>query len=216
MTYDPEADSNVRNYRVDRMDTVEVQPGKICKDAKAKIRTVSKYTEQVFRMYGGRTEKVTLLFDKKLIGTVYDKFGEKTKIKKKGEEYSAAVEVQISPIFWSWLTTFKGNMVIAQPQEIADEFKAWINEIQNWQKQLFDFVQPYKISKIAVLLSPKGALSETAIDISIWVWYNIIEIRTNVLNDKPILLRRKKNEFISPSAMRTAHDICVKNMEGKR
>ncbi|SDB61071.1 Predicted DNA-binding transcriptional regulator YafY, contains an HTH and WYL domains [Ruminococcaceae bacterium FB2012] len=131
MTYDAEADSNVRNYRVDRMDTVEVLPGKICKEAKAKIRTVSKYTEQVFRMYGGRTEKVTLLFDKKLIGTVYDKFGEKTKIKKKGDEYSAAVEVQISPTFWSWLTTFKGNMKIAEPKELDDEFQAWIADIKN-------------------------------------------------------------------------------------
>lgn len=131
MTYDPDADSNVRNYRVDRMDNVEILPGKICKEARAEIRKVSKYTEQVFRMYGGRTEKVTLQFDKKLIGTIYDKFGEKTKIRKKRDVYSAAVEVQISPTFWSWLTTFKGAMVIAQPQEIADEFKAWINEIQN-------------------------------------------------------------------------------------
>ena len=65
------------------MDNVEILPGKICKEAKAEIRKVSKYTEQVFRMYGGRTEKVTLQFDKKLIGTIYDKFGEKTKIKKK-------------------------------------------------------------------------------------------------------------------------------------
>ncbi len=131
MTYDPDADSNIRNYRVDRMDNVKILQGKICKEAKAKIRTVSKYTEQVFRMYGGRTEKVTLQFDKKLICTIYDKFGEKTKIKKKGNQYSAAVEVQISPTFWSWLTTFKGNMVIAQPQEIADEFKVWIDEIKS-------------------------------------------------------------------------------------
>ena len=113
------------------MDTVEIMPDKICKEAKAKIRTVSKYTEQVFRMYGGRTEKVTLLFDKKLIGTVYDEFGEKTKIKKKGEQYSAAVEVQISPTFWSWLTTFKGNMIIAEPQELSDEYKSWLREIKS-------------------------------------------------------------------------------------
>lgn len=68
MTYDPSADNNVRNYRIDRMDSVEILNEKICKEAKAKIRTVSRYTEQVFRMYGGRTEKVTLQFDKKLMG----------------------------------------------------------------------------------------------------------------------------------------------------
>ena len=125
MTYDPSADNNVRNYRIDRMDSVEILNEKICKEAKAKIRTVSRYTEQVFRMYGGRTEKVTLQFDKKLMGAVYDKFGEKTKIRKKGEEYSASVEVQISPTFWSWLMTFKGNMIISEPQELANEYQAW-------------------------------------------------------------------------------------------
>lgn len=130
MTYDPSADNNVRNYRIDRMDSVAILNEKICKEAKAKIRTVSRYTEQVFRMYGGRTEKVTLQFDKKLMGAVYDKFGEKTKIRKKGEEYSASVEVQISPTFWSWLMTFKGNMIIAEPQELANEYQAWLSELK--------------------------------------------------------------------------------------
>lgn len=128
MTYDQSADGEVRNYRVDRMDSVEILDEKICKESKDKIRTVSRYTEQVFRMYGGRTEKVTLKFDKKLMGAVYDKFGEKTKIRKKGEEYSASVEVQISPTFWSWLMTFKGNMIISEPQELANEYQAWHSE----------------------------------------------------------------------------------------
>ena len=131
MTYDQSADSDVRNYRVDRMDTVEILPDKISKKAQGKIRTVSKYTEQVFRMYGGRTEKVTLLFDKKLIGTVYDKFGEKTKIRKKDDLYQAVVKVQISPTFWSWVATFKGQMRITEPQEMIDEYSAWIEQLQN-------------------------------------------------------------------------------------
>ena len=81
-------------------------------------------------MYGGRSEKVTLMFDKKLIGTIYDKFGEETKIRKKGEKYRATVEVQISPTFWSWLMTFKGNMIIAEPQALQKEYNEWIAEIK--------------------------------------------------------------------------------------
>lgn len=140
MTYDPSADNNVRNYRIDRMDSVEILNEKICKEAKAKIRTVSRYTEQVFRMYGGRTEKVTLLFDKKLISTVYDKFGEKTKIKKIDEQYQAVVEVQISPTFWSWVATFKGQMKIAEPAEINAEYRAWIEQLQKNNKLMFVFL----------------------------------------------------------------------------
>ena len=131
MTYDNSADNEVRNYRVDRMDMVKQLEEKICREARTKIKTVSRYTEQVFRMYGGRIEKVTLQFDKKLIGNVYDKFGEKTHISKHDEEYSAAVEVQISPTFWSWLATFKGNMKITDPAPIVNEFREWLEDIKS-------------------------------------------------------------------------------------
>ncbi|MBR1382413.1 MAG: WYL domain-containing protein [Ruminococcus sp.] len=131
MTYDTTADNDIRNYRVDRMDNVQELEEKICRQAKAKRKTSPKYTEQVFRMYGGRVEKVTLQFDKKLIGTVYDKFGEKTKIKKKGNDYLATVEVQISPTFWSWLTTFKGNMIIAESVALKDEYIGWLEGIKS-------------------------------------------------------------------------------------
>ncbi len=129
MAYDPTTDNEVRNYRVDRMDSVQHLDKCICKAAAEKIRTVSKYTEQVFRMYGGRTELVTLQFEKKLIGSIYDKFGEKTNIGKCGDEYFVAVEVQISPTFWSWLITFKGQMKLTAPDSVIAEYKEWLKDI---------------------------------------------------------------------------------------
>ena len=129
MAYDPNTENEVRNYRVDRMDSVQQLDKGICKAATEKIRTVSKFTEQVFRMYGGRTELVTLRFEKKLIGSIYDKFGEKTNIGKCGDEYFVAVEVQISPTFWSWLITFKGQMKLTAPDSVIAEYKEWLKDI---------------------------------------------------------------------------------------
>ena len=129
MTYDPTADNKIRNYRVDRMDSVQQLDDSICKEAADKIQSVSKYTEQVFRMYGGRTELVTLQFEKKLIGSIYDKFGEKTRISKCSDEYVVAVEVQISPTFWSWLITFKGQMKLTSPESVISEYKEWLKDI---------------------------------------------------------------------------------------
>ena len=129
MAYDSTTNNEVRNYRVDRMDSVQQLDKGICKSAADKIRTVSKYTEQVFRMYGGRTELVTLQFEKKLIGSIYDKFGEKTNIGKCGDEYFVAAEVQISPTFWSWLITFKGQMKLTAPDSVIAEYKEWLKDI---------------------------------------------------------------------------------------
>ena len=131
MTYDKTAENEIKNYRVDRMDSVEMLDNGISKKAGAKIDKVSQYTEQVFRMYGGKTEKLSLVFSKKLIGQVYDKFGEKTDITKDGDCYSADVEVQISTTFWSWVAQFKGQMRVAGPKELAIEYEEWIKSIKN-------------------------------------------------------------------------------------
>ena len=131
MTYDKTAENEIKNYRVDRMDSVEMLDNGISKKAVAKIDKVSQYTEQVFRMYGGKTEKLSLVFSKKLIGQVYDKFGEKTDITKDGDCYSAEVEVQISTTFWSWVAQFKGQMRVAGPKELAIEYEEWIKSIKN-------------------------------------------------------------------------------------
>ena len=92
MTQDPTADNEVCNYRVDRMDSVQQSDDSISKEAADKIQTVSKYTEWVFKMYGGRTELVTLQFKKQLIGGIYGKFGKKAKISNCGDEYIVAVQ----------------------------------------------------------------------------------------------------------------------------
>ncbi|MBP1536239.1 MAG: WYL domain-containing protein [Ruminococcus sp.] len=131
MTYDKTAENEIKNYRVDRMDSVEMLDNSISKKANAKIDKVSQYTGQVFRMYGGKTEKLSLVFSKKLIDQVYDKFGEKTDITKDGDCYSADVEVQISTTFWSWVAQFKGQMSVAGPKELAIEYEEWIKSIKN-------------------------------------------------------------------------------------
>ena len=78
-------------------------------------------------MYGGEIRKVRLAFDEKLMGVVFNKFGEKTSIKKCGARFSATVEVQISPVFWGWLMQFPTQMEILSPIDIREQFVAWIH-----------------------------------------------------------------------------------------
>ena len=112
------------NYRVDRMDRVEIVDEDITDKAKELRESVAGYTESVFKMYGGQTEDVTLQFDRKLIGVVYDKFGEGTKMLRINDtECVAAVKVQISPTFWGWLFQFGGRMTINSPETLKEEYK---------------------------------------------------------------------------------------------
>ena len=52
------------------MDTVEVEEEPICEDALIKKRKTETYTEQVFKMYNGEAETVTLEFAPELLGAV--------------------------------------------------------------------------------------------------------------------------------------------------
>ena len=79
MAYNSKHPEGTENYRVDRMDRVEVvEESVLSEEALAKIDGVAAFTEEAFKMFGGERETVVLRFDKQLIGPVFDKFGEDT------------------------------------------------------------------------------------------------------------------------------------------
>ncbi len=120
--YNPVADKNY-NYRLDRIEWVEILKEKISKNAIIRSRSVAKYTAQVFKMYGGETVKVTLVFDARMIDYIYEKFGMDTKIRPcEDDNFTASVDVQLSPTFWGWVFQFTGKMKISAPEWVCDEY----------------------------------------------------------------------------------------------
>ena len=113
------------NYRIDRMDSVQVLDDPCCEKAIALRNQVAEYTEQAFKMFGGQTEDIVLEFDRTLIGVVYDRFGEATQMMNTSDtKCIASVKVQISPVFWGWLFQFAGQMDIISPASLQREYQA--------------------------------------------------------------------------------------------
>lgn len=122
ISYYPEKQCTV-NYRLDRMENVEILDEDISEKAKELRGSVAGYTESVFKMYRGEPTDVTLQFNEALMGVVYDKFGEDTKMLRiNGTTIVAAVKAQISPTFWGWIFQFGGKMTINAPEELKDEY----------------------------------------------------------------------------------------------
>ena len=121
------------NYRLDRMDQVEVVEESVLSDAALeKISGVAEFTEQAFKMYGGELEDVLIQFDKALIGPVLDKFGEDTPMMKVNDnECAATVHVQVSPTFFGWLAQFSDKMKVISPDKIRTIYKEHIKAIIN-------------------------------------------------------------------------------------
>ncbi len=115
---------DINNYRIDRMNHVQVENESISKEAMLREKDVVAYTDQVFKMYGGQKETVTIEFDRSLVGVVYDKFGEEIRMRRISENTCVAtVEVQISPTFWGWLFQFAGKMQILSPYSIREAYQ---------------------------------------------------------------------------------------------
>ena len=131
MTYSNRHPDTTANYRVDRMEQVEVvEDSTISLEALAKLEGVADYTEQVFKMYNGDAVGVVIQFDRCLIGAVYDKFGEDTPMMKVDENTCAAtVQVRVSPTFFGWVAQFADKMRIISPDNVIAEYREHINKI---------------------------------------------------------------------------------------
>ena len=76
-------------------------------------------------MYLGETKAVTLQFHDRVIGWLYDKFGEKLQIRRIGPNLcETQVNVQISPPFWSWLFMMQDDLTLVGSVEAIDEYKS--------------------------------------------------------------------------------------------
>ena len=132
--YDAECSEN-RNYRLDRIERVELLDDVICDETRSRRRGIARYKASIFRMYGGDTEKVTLEFDRSVIESIYDTFGLGTKIRPYGEWFSANVDVQISPTFWGWVFQFAGKMRILEPTSVKEKYLERLQETINFETE---------------------------------------------------------------------------------
>lgn len=129
--YNPNADKNY-NYRLDRIEKVVILDEKISKNAIIRSRNVANYNAQVFRMYGGELKQITLQFDSQMIDYIYEKFGPETKIRSCSDnQFTARVDVQLSPTFLAWLFQFVGKMKIVAPDIAVQQYKEMLENAMN-------------------------------------------------------------------------------------
>jgi len=143
MTYSSRHPDTTANYRVDRMDHVEVVEESVLSNAvQTKIEGVGNYIEQVFKMYNGETVSVVLKFEKCLIGPVFDKFGEETQlIQTANSTMHSTVDVQVSKTFFGWLAQFGSEMKIIEPDNVKEKYIEHIAEIMSGGKANGDKAQ---------------------------------------------------------------------------
>lgn len=129
LCYDDRHDGTSR-YRIDKMENVTVEDEPILEKEEFKDFDSETYRKQVFSMFGGELEKVTIQFDKELLSDVYDKFGTDIQIHKSSDgTLTTTIEVQVSKTFFLWVVGTLGKVKIIEPSQVAEKFGSFVKQI---------------------------------------------------------------------------------------
>lgn len=129
VSYDDEGEM-IRHFRVDKMveisETNDERKGRECF---AEFDSAA-YSKQVFGMFSGKPELVTLKCSKRLAGVMIDRFGNDiTMISVDDDNFEMTVKVTVSPPFLSWVCQFGGDVKIVSPQEVQKKLKEMAESI---------------------------------------------------------------------------------------
>ncbi len=122
--YDSESDI-IKHFRVDKMLRINVTDVKRDGAEIFKNFDMGLYTKKTFGMYGGREKNVHLRCSNHLAGVMIDRFGQDisfTNVTDTHFEFHA--NVNISPLFLTWLMNFGSDVTILSPNDVRDEFVA--------------------------------------------------------------------------------------------
>ena len=116
--------NSLANYRIDRMDKVEVLDTPITKNEEIEKIDLSKYKRQLFAMYSGELKKVSFVANCSMIDVILDKFGNLVKMSDNNDgTITCTVDVQIGPMFIAWLCSFDTKIKAISPPTLVEMVK---------------------------------------------------------------------------------------------
>lgn len=128
VAYDEEA-GKIKNFRVDKMQDVNVLDEHGAKNEAVEKFDPGAYSKKIFGMYGGVEELVTIECREHLAGPMIDRFGTEPLFTKTDFGFKFSVRVMVSPTFFSWVLGFGEDIRITAPQNVKIRFKENLRKI---------------------------------------------------------------------------------------
>lgn len=129
IAYDSDAD-RIKNYRVDKIESVEILDDEREQNDKILNFDGAKYSKKLFSMYGGEEFDVTMLVDNELVGVIADQFGDDVFIVKENDNsFRFSSKISISSQFYAWVFGLGGSVKILSPKKVVDGYKQHIEAV---------------------------------------------------------------------------------------
>lgn len=118
------------NYRIDRMEKVEIETDHIIPIEEYQNFNVHTYKHQAFSMYGGELRDIMLSVDNSCIDAILDRFGEHTPLMSIDDTtFRVRVKVQVSPTFFAWCLNSCNKIRIIAPKDIVLAMNDYIKSV---------------------------------------------------------------------------------------
>lgn len=133
--YDTDA-NKVKHYRVDKMLKIELTQES--RDGKEKFDgfDIAKYNKQTFGMFAGDETDLVMDVDNDMIGVVLDRFGADIPVRAVSDKQCRVrVKVNVSNQFFAWLCGLGTKVKIAEPANVAENYRKYLKSIAKMYKQ---------------------------------------------------------------------------------
>mgnify|MGYP002552226839 CR=1 FL=1 len=126
-----DADGEIRNYRVDRMEQIAKTDEPAERNDAIRGYDPEEAGKCAFGMYDGERVSATFRVDADLMNVVVDRFGRD--VWSRAVDSGAAAEVHVavkeSPVFYGWLTTLGSGVEVLAPESLKDNYLSWLQGI---------------------------------------------------------------------------------------
>ena len=121
-------------FRVDRMGLPRITKDDIV--PQPETFNIRDYSEKIFRMYDGEEKQVTLRCKHHMMENIIDVFGQDvTPQNITKDTFDVTVDVSVSNTFFAWVLGFAGDMTIAGPEEVKQQYISLLKqEIENSER----------------------------------------------------------------------------------
>lgn len=129
MAYD-EAANKIKHYRVDKIVDISLsEEARVGKETFENM-DMAAFSKKTFGMFDGEEKTVRLRCENSLTGVIIDTFGTEVALRPDGENhFIARTDVLVSSQFFGWLAGLGARVEIISPDEVREEYKAYLANI---------------------------------------------------------------------------------------
>lgn len=124
----------LKHFRVDKLRNVQLLPD-VPREGEEEYNAfdVDVYTQQLFGMFNGPVEEVTLQCENRLVGVIIDRFGKEPILVpcEDGSHFRVTIQVQVSAQFYGWVAGLGPGVEIVGPAEVRANMKGTLDKLQD-------------------------------------------------------------------------------------